>query len=418
MRKIILSLFALLIFFAFPTHKALAEHTLSVSPTTVPYGDKINITVSNLFTNDPATFYNINITYRDGTFIEQMVVDSGCNPGSPPNSSWTIISCSGKVFNATFDPTQISSTVEPDVDAPFTVTAVSPKDSAVSQDFTVLASNPPPPGTTFKIDSVTPGSIDNPAHGGDTITIALSNITVTGSYGWQLAAGLIGDGACNNGSTGSPSTCSISFHLDDGLEAGTYNLVVVSPNPNRKTQSISFELSTPDQCLKCFQKDCIKTNARGKPYCLKNCKESGGKTPPENKTPKCNDDETCIQGKGCEARFPEEPDPFFPLPCKEGRINVENCVKIDTALGEIRTSPGGFIKDLLSILLSLSGGIAVILIIISGYKLMVSRGNPEQVQNAREQLTAAIVGLLFIIFSLVLLEVIGKNILGLPGFGG
>jgi hypothetical protein len=48
---------------------------------------------------------------------------------------------------------------------------------------------------------------------------------------------------------------------------------------------------------------------------------------------------------------------------------------------------------------------------------MISQGNPEQVKGAREQLTAAIIGLLFIIFSLVILQIIGVNILKIPGFG-
>jgi len=87
-----------------------------------------------------------------------------------------------------------------------------------------------------------------------------------------------------------------------------------------------------------------------------------------------------------------------------------------TALGDIPIDVGGFVNKLFAIILSISGGIAIILIIISGYKLMVSRGNPEQIQGAREQFTAAIVGLLFIILSLVILQVIGVDILKLPGF--
>jgi hypothetical protein len=47
---------------------------------------------------------------------------------------------------------------------------------------------------------------------------------------------------------------------------------------------------------------------------------------------------------------------------------------------------------------------------------MVSQGNPEKIQAAREQLTAAIVGLMFVVFSLVILQVIGYDILRLPGF--
>ena len=48
---------------------------------------------------------------------------------------------------------------------------------------------------------------------------------------------------------------------------------------------------------------------------------------------------------------------------------------------------------------------------------MTSSGDPEKVKNARDQLAAAVVGLLFIIFSLVILELITKDVLGLPGFG-
>jgi hypothetical protein len=70
----------------------------------------------------------------------------------------------------------------------------------------------------------------------------------------------------------------------------------------------------------------------------------------------------------------------------------------------------------MGLILSVVGGVAILLIMLSGYRLMVSQGNPENIKSAKEQLTAAIIGLLFIIFSLVILQVIGVNILGLPGF--
>lgn len=91
--------------------------------------------------------------------------------------------------------------------------------------------------------------------------------------------------------------------------------------------------------------------------------------------------------------------------------------QVNTAIGPIDTNPTGFVKSIFSLLLGISGGIALILIIISGYRLMASRGNPEQVQGAREMLTSAIVGLLFIILSFVILQIIGVNILHIPGFG-
>jgi hypothetical protein len=87
-----------------------------------------------------------------------------------------------------------------------------------------------------------------------------------------------------------------------------------------------------------------------------------------------------------------------------------------TAIGNIQTSAQGFVQAIMDLVLSIVGGIAVLLIIISGYRLMVSQGNPEGIKNAKDQLTAAIIGLLFVIFSLVILQIIGYNILGLPGF--
>jgi hypothetical protein len=41
--------------------------------------------------------------------------------------------------------------------------------------------------------------------------------------------------------------------------------------------------------------------------------------------------------------------------------------------------------------------------------------NPEKIQVAKDNLTSAIVGFLFVVFSLVILQVIGYDILRIPG---
>ncbi len=92
------------------------------------------------------------------------------------------------------------------------------------------------------------------------------------------------------------------------------------------------------------------------------------------------------------------------------------CASVSTAIGTISTDPAAFVKSIFTLVLGLSGGIALILIIISGYRFMVSGGNPEAAKAAGEQLTSAIIGLLFIIFSFVILQIIGVDILQIPGF--
>ena len=111
----------------------------------------------------------------------------------------------------------------------------------------------------------------------------------------------------------------------------------------------------------------------------------------------------------------EENLPPPPPPCATlGPLG--NCVAVDTAVGQIQTTPEGFVKSVFSLILGLSGGLALLLIIYSGFQLVTSRGVPEKLEGAREQLVSAIIGLVFILLSLAILQIIGVDILKIPGF--
>ncbi len=103
---------------------------------------------------------------------------------------------------------------------------------------------------------------------------------------------------------------------------------------------------------------------------------------------------------------------------KTGKVVGKQCFSVQTGLGiDISTKPIEFIKNIFAILLSVSGGIALLLIIYSGFRIMTSQGSKEGLQEARDRLTASIVGLLFLIFSLVIMQIIGVDLLNLPGLG-
>lgn len=87
-----------------------------------------------------------------------------------------------------------------------------------------------------------------------------------------------------------------------------------------------------------------------------------------------------------------------------------------TAVGCLQTTSGEFVTQLLQVGSGIAGGIAFLLIIFGGFKMMMSAGNPEKMNEAKELITSAIVGLLFIIFSVFILRLIGVDILGIPGF--
>lgn len=91
--------------------------------------------------------------------------------------------------------------------------------------------------------------------------------------------------------------------------------------------------------------------------------------------------------------------------------------KISTAIGCIPIGdPSKTIGWFLSWFIGISGGIAFLLIVYGAIQMMTASGDPQKLQGGREVLTAAISGLIFIIFSVFLLNLIGVKILQLPGF--
>ena len=107
----------------------------------------------------------------------------------------------------------------------------------------------------------------------------------------------------------------------------------------------------------------------------------------------------------------------FP-PCAEGELDEASGTRsaLDTAIGKIPTTLQGFITKMFQFVLILAGLGGVIIIVYAGFVFMTSRGDKEKIAGARETLTAAIVGLLFIILSIVILEIIGVDLLKIPGF--
>jgi len=65
----------------------------------------------------------------------------------------------------------------------------------------------------------------------------------------------------------------------------------------------------------------------------------------------------------------------------------------------------------------IGGVIAFILIIIGGFQIILSAGNPDRIKAGKEMITSAIAGLLLIIFAVFILRLIGYDILKIPEFG-
>jgi hypothetical protein len=95
---------------------------------------------------------------------------------------------------------------------------------------------------------------------------------------------------------------------------------------------------------------------------------------------------------------------------------TDDCGSVDTGIGNLSGNPGVLASRLLAIGIAMAGGVALIVMIVAVYKIITSRGNPESLQNGRDLFTSAVIGLLFIIFAIFILQFIGRDIIGIPGF--
>ena len=79
--------------------------------------------------------------------------------------------------------------------------------------------------------------------------------------------------------------------------------------------------------------------------------------------------------------------------CLEKDVATLNCIPI-------------VFSNILNWALAFAGVVALFLIIFSGIKFITSGGDPKQVEGARKTLTYAIIGLLIILFSFFILNLI------------
>ena len=77
---------------------------------------------------------------------------------------------------------------------------------------------------------------------------------------------------------------------------------------------------------------------------------------------------------------------------------------------------GGFAQRVLNIAIGLAGGIALILMVIGSIRVLTSSGDQQRLAGGRDMIVAAIAGLLFLIFSVLVLRFIGAEILDIPFF--
>lgn len=89
--------------------------------------------------------------------------------------------------------------------------------------------------------------------------------------------------------------------------------------------------------------------------------------------------------------------------------------EILTDFGCLPNSPVGFVQKFYGWGLGLIGLVGVLFLIIGGYHILISRGDPNELQLGKSYILYAIIGILLAIFGFVFIQVIAGDILKIPG---
>ncbi len=97
-----------------------------------------------------------------------------------------------------------------------------------------------------------------------------------------------------------------------------------------------------------------------------------------------------------------------------------------TMLGCVGTNLGGFQKEgaaasvvqvILNIVFSLVGGIALLSLLYGAFIIMTSQNNPERLNFGKRIVYGAIIGAVFTISSVFIINLLASGVLKIPGFG-
>jgi hypothetical protein len=107
-----------------------------------------------------------------------------------------------------------------------------------------------------------------------------------------------------------------------------------------------------------------------------------------------------------------------PCPAVPAEQLIKDFTGVKTAVGCISSNPVTLAQQLITYILGFAGGVALLMMIIGAFEMVTSAGNPDSLKAGQERFVAAIIGLVFVVFAVTLMQIIGTDILDIPGFPG
>jgi hypothetical protein len=115
--------------------------------------------------------------------------------------------------------------------------------------------------------------------------------------------------------------------------------------------------------------------------------------------------------------------PCSDLPGETAQGKCYDCMKSATApkgfwtgVGCVPTTSTQEINQIYTFMLGIGGFFVTAQILIGAFEMVISKGNPQNLQKAKERVTNSVIALLFIFFSIAILQFVGVEVLRIPGF--
>lgn len=204
------------------------------------------------------------------------------------------------------------------------------------------------------------------------------------------------------------------------------NIYTCQPDHTHVDEICSQHDGDPEACLNQINNDCIQlTGITGYYYkilsgicypCFDFSKELRCNPPQYSTLAECE----AVPDPPSEPVLPAfEPDHCTSQRCIAHDLLTGDCIDysidpgIVTAIGCLPYHPFEFLRSFRGVLISMGGGIALLLMIIAAFFVLTSKGNSEQIQRGKEIFTSALIGLLILISSVFLLRLISVDLLDL-----
>ncbi len=124
--------------------------------------------------------------------------------------------------------------------------------------------------------------------------------------------------------------------------------------------------------------------------------------------------------ENCKTLLVDEATNLAKYPVTAGRqFTLFGCIKANTGVGfsDAKGAPS-FVQAMLNVVFSLAGGAAFLYLMYGGFIILTSRADPEKLNYGKRLVYGSIIGLLFTLGSVFIVNLIGSGILHIPGMTG